>query len=128
MTMTGTDLRSARETLGLTQVAAARRWRVSQTYLSLMEQGRRPVPERLARLAVRTAPKLATGLALHSAGTSSPNLEGLLGSLGYPGFAYLGHANTVQNPAAVVLAALRPPVVSARVTEALPWVLLTYPH
>ena len=126
--MTGTDLRSTRERLGLTQVLAARRWRVSQAYLSLMEQGRRAIPERLARLAVRTEPKLATGLALHSARSSSLNLESLLGSLGYPGFAYLGQAKTVENPAAVVLAALRAPVVPVRVTEALPWVFVKYPH
>jgi hypothetical protein len=126
--MSGTDLRAARETLGLTQVVAARRWRVSQAYLSLMEQGRRPVPERLARLAVRTEPKLATGLALHSARSSSPDFERLLGSLGYPAFAYLGQAKTVENPAAVVLAALRASVLPARVTEALPWVFLKYPH
>ncbi len=126
--MSGTDLRAARQTLGLTQVSAARRWRVSQAYLSLMEQGRRPVPERLARLAVRTEPKLATGLALRSAPSSSRDFESLLGSLGYPGFAYLGQAQTVENPAAVVLAALRPLVVPARVTEALPWVFLKYPH
>jgi len=126
--MTGADLRSARETMGLTQVAAARRWRVSQAYLSLMEQGRRAVSERVARLAVRTEPKLATGLRLSSTGTSAPNLEGLLGSLGYPGFAYLGHPKTVENPAVVVLAALQPSVVAARVTAALPWVFLQYPH
>jgi len=126
--MTGTDLRSARERLGLTQVLAARRWRVSQGYLSLMEQGRRPVPDRLARLAVRTEPKLATGLALDSARSSSLDLESLLGSLGYPGFAYLGQAKTIENPAAVVFAALRAPVVPARVTAALPWLFVRYPH
>ena len=126
--MSGTDLRAARLTLGLTQVLAARRWRVSQTYLSLMEQGRHPVPERLARLAVRTEPKLATGLTLHSARSSSLDFESLLGSLGYPGFAYLGQAKTVENPAAVVFAALRASVLPARVTEALPWVFLKYPQ
>ncbi len=126
--MSGTDLKTARTLAGLSQVAAARRWRVSQPYLSLMEQGKRPVPNRLARLAVRADPRLATGLALDSAQTKSPELELLLGSLGYPGFEYLGRSTAAENPAAVVLAALRASVVSARVTEALPWLLLTYHH
>jgi len=126
--MSGRDLRTARRALGQSQVAAARRWHVSQAYLSLMERGQRPVPERLARLVVRTEPRLATGLTLVAPRQTSSNLEQLLGSLGYPGFEYLGHPRTVENPAAVVLAALRASAVPARVTEALPWVLLAYPH
>jgi hypothetical protein len=51
----------------------------------------------------------------------------LLGSLGYPGFEYLASPRTVSNPAAVVLAALTARQVSARVTEALPWVLARFP-
>ena len=50
----------------------------------------------------------------------------LLGSLGYPGFAYLRDPETVANPAAVLLAALQQPAVSARVTAALPWLLATF--
>ena len=128
--MSGQDLRTARERLGLTQVRAARRWRVSQAYLSLMERGLRPVPERLVRLTARTDSKLATGLTLDSsrAAKVSHALEERLGSLGYPGFAYLGGARMLENPAAVALAALRAPVVPARVTEALPWLFLNYPH
>lgn len=126
--MSGAELRAARATLGLTQMAAARKWRVSQAYLSLMERGRRPVPDRLARLAVRTDQRLVTGLRPDAALRKTPDFERQLGSLGYPGFEYLGHARAVANPAAVVLGALRAPTVPARVTEALPWVLLTYWH
>ena len=126
--MTGNDLRVSRQRLGLTQAMAARRWRVSQAYLSLMERGHRPVPERLARLTVRNQLALATGLALDSDAVSSSGLEQLLGSLGYPGFEYLGDSKTVENPAVVVLAALRAPLVPTRVTEALPWVFLRFPH
>jgi hypothetical protein len=50
----------------------------------------------------------------------------LLGSLGYPGFEYLAGPRTAVNPAAVVLAALKAHKVSARVTEALPWVLARF--
>jgi transcriptional regulator with XRE-family HTH domain len=126
--MSGTELRSTRQRLGLTQVTAAGRWRVSQAYLSLMEQGKRAVPERVARLAVRTDASLATGLALDPARLATSDLERQLGSLGYPGFAYLGQPRLVENPAAVVFSALSGHGVSARVTEGVPWVLLTYPH
>ncbi len=126
--MSGADVRAARTHLGLTQMQAARRWGVSQAYLSLMEKGRRPVPDRLARRAVRADPRLATGLATGSVLRKTPDFERQLGSLGYPGFEYLGHVRTVENPAAVVLGALRARDVPARVTEALPWVLLTYHH
>lgn len=126
--MSGPELRAARATLRLTQMAAARRWRVSQAYLSLMEQGRRPVPERVARLAARASPDLATGLVLDPARVTARDVERQLGHLGYPGFAYLGEPHRAANPAAVVLGALRAEVMSARVAEALPWVLVTYPH
>jgi transcriptional regulator with XRE-family HTH domain len=126
--MSGTDLRAAREHLELTQVQAARRWRVSQAYLSLMERGKRPVPNRVARLAVRSDQRLATGLAPDSVLRKTTDFERQLGSLGYPGFQYLADVRNVENPAAVVLATLRAREVPARVTEALPWVLLTYQH
>jgi transcriptional regulator with XRE-family HTH domain len=128
LSVSGQELRAAREALQLTQVAAARRWRVSQAYLSLMEQGRRPVPERVARLAVRASPNLATGLALDPARVKETDVERQLGNLGYPGFAYLQTSRQVDNPAAVVLGALRASAVPARVTEALPWVMVTYPQ
>jgi transcriptional regulator with XRE-family HTH domain len=126
--MSGDDLRRAREELGLTQLAAAGLWRVSQPYLSLMERGRRPVPERLVRLAVRANRRLVTGLVLDPARLPKVDLERQLGNLGYPGFAYLGKVQSAENPASVVLGALRQPVMSARVAEALPWVMLTYPQ
>jgi hypothetical protein len=107
---------------------AARRWRVSQAYLSLMERGRRPVPDRVARLAVRSDQRLATGLAPRLVLRKPADFERQLGSLGYPGFEYLADVRSVENPAAVVLAALCARDLPARVTEALPWVLLTYRH
>jgi hypothetical protein len=93
-----------------------------------MERGHRPVPERLARLAVRVEPRLATGLTMKASAQTASDMEQLLGSLGYPGFEYLGDREAVQNPAVVVLQALREAVVPARVTEALPWVFMAYPH
>lgn len=124
--MLGTRLRTTRQALGLTQQDAGRRWRVSQTYLSLMERGHRRVPDRLARRLVRNEPQLATALPPKASARKSDDLPKLVGSLGYPGFAHLADKRAVANPADVVLGALRASDVPARVTEALPWVLMTF--
>jgi len=117
----------ARERLGLTQQQAAGRWKLSQTYLSLMEGGKRRVPEPLARRLARTDPNLATGLRPRLSTNAAKDLPALLGALGYPGFEYLARPSGVSNPAAVVLTALKGHDVPPRVTEALPWVLMAFP-
>lgn len=122
--MSGQQVKAAREALGMTQQQAALRWRMSQPYLSLIEHNRRRVPARLARLLARAQPALATALPpeVHM----DADLPRLLGSLGYPGFAYLADPDRVNNPAAVLVAALRHANVPARVTEALPWLLTRF--
>jgi transcriptional regulator with XRE-family HTH domain len=125
--VSGLQVRQVRERLGLTQQQAARRWKLSQAYLSLMEGGQRRVPDRLARRLVRTDPALVTALPLDVPNAAVKDLPTLLGALGYPGFEYLTEPRAVANPAAVVLAALTAPSVPARVTEALPWVLVKFP-
>lgn len=124
--MSGTRLRTTRQALGLTQQQAARRWRVSQAYLSLMERGRRRVPVRLARRLAGAEPQLAASLPPRVSAKKPDDLPKLLGTLGYPGFAYLADSRAVVNPAEVVLSALTASDVPARVTEALPWVLMTF--
>jgi transcriptional regulator with XRE-family HTH domain len=124
--MSGAQVRAARARLGLTQQQAARRWRLSQTYVSLVEHDKRPAPGRLARLLARTEPRMATGLPLDGPRAKADDLPRLLGALGYPGFAYLASSAHLANPAVVVLAALRMPVVPTRVTEGLPWLLATF--
>jgi transcriptional regulator with XRE-family HTH domain len=125
--MSGNQVRTVRERLGLTQQQAARRWRVSQAYLSLMEHDRRRVPVRLARLLARHEPTMATALPLDRQPARALDLPAVLGTLGYPGFAYLSDRPAVMNPASVVYTALERNDVPARVTEALPWVLATFP-
>jgi hypothetical protein len=53
-------------------------------------------------------------------------LAAQLGTLGYPRFAHL-QARVPANPAAVLLAALAQDHLEARVAEALPWLVLTFP-
>lgn len=122
--VSGQQLKAAREALGMTQQQAAHRWRVSQPYLSLVENNRRRVPARVARLLARHEPDVVTALPLDV--PLDADLPRLLGSLGYPGFAYLADPHSVTNPAAVVVAALRQTHVPARVTEALPWLLTRF--
>jgi len=49
-----------------------------------------------------------------------------LSRLGYPGFAYLRTRRRTKNPAEVLLTALAMDDLEARLTEALPWLLLRY--
>lgn len=124
--MSAAQVKTAREHLGWTQKQAARHWKMSQPYLSLVEHGKRPAPARLARLLARDQPQMATGLPVQLPEAESADFPRLLGSLGYPGFAYLSDPNALANPAAVLLAGLQQKHVPARVTEALPWLLVTF--
>ena len=92
--MTGKDLKSGREQKGWTQNEAAKRFGLSQPYLSLMEKGSRPVPEKLARKAASafglSAATLPVETNLESVQPRDSNsLARDLAALGYPGFAYL---------------------------------------
>ena len=124
--MSGAEVKNARERRGWTQQQAARRWKVSQTYVSMVERDKRRVPARLARLLARQEREMATGLPPDVPTTTGDGLPRLLGSLGYPGFAYLADPNGVAHPAAVLMAALRQKRLPARATAALPWLLVTF--
>lgn len=124
--MSGHRVRTTRQQLGLTQQSAAEAWGVSQTYLSLMESGRRPVPEHLVRRLARVAPEAATGLRPSASAVRPDRLDRALGRLGFPGFAHLASGERVNHPASVVLRAVTEANVPARVLEALPWLLVQF--
>ncbi|HZI86636.1 MAG TPA: helix-turn-helix transcriptional regulator, partial [Pyrinomonadaceae bacterium] len=129
--MTGKDLKLGREQKGWTQEEAASRLSVSQPYLSLMEKGLRPVPERLAHKAATAFGLSATTLPVETSWESvqpkdAKTLATNLASLGYPGFAYL-KSKRKKNPGEVLLSALGAKYLESRVAEALPWLLLAYP-
>src|SRR5260370_31908928 len=108
--MTAQDLVEGRKRVKLTQVEAAAKLGVSQPYLSLLEQGERNAPTRLARRAAKLYRLPATKLPVTMAVTPRPSV-GLdrmakeLAALGYPGFAYLRGGRT-RNPAEVLFCAL----------------------
>ena len=126
--MSGADLRDARREREWTQADLADRLGVSQAYVCLLERNRRAVPRRLAQK-LASVLKLSPSVLPMSAGRASLKPEeatAALSAVGYPGFAYLRNRRPL-NPADLLLRALRAGDVDARVVEALPWVLLTYP-
>ena len=131
--MQSSDLSQGREKRGWTQAQAAARLQVSQSYLSRLEQGRRPVPERLARRAVKLFQLPATAQPLVAgnyeiAALTQAMLAAQLAALGYPGLAYQTPRRAPDNPAAVLLAALSCEHLEIRLAEALPWVVWRYPE
>ncbi len=114
---------------GLTQARAAARLRVSQPYLSQLERGRRPVTVRLARAAAKVYRLPPTTLPVPPEPLRSPSdadrLARQLAALGYPGYSHLRPGRPV-NPSRLLLDAVSQDNLDARVTEALPWVLLKY--
>src|SRR5438876_636165 len=106
--MDGTWLREQREQKGWTQEQAAARLGVSQTYLSLLENGRRPVSQRLARKLERkfAVPPTVLPVTARKAPEDGQSLVEGLAALGYPGFTHFKSGRPV-NPAQLLFAALR---------------------
>jgi transcriptional regulator with XRE-family HTH domain len=129
--MTNQELKAGREKAALAQLQAATRLRVSQPYLSQLENGTRPVTAVLARRAASVYRLPATALPLPASATKEVDVSKLarqLASLGYPGFAHLRSGNYKANPAMVILDALLQRNLETRLSEALPWVVATYPN
>ena len=129
--MTGAELRRARAGAGWTQSRLAGRLSVTQVYLSLMEGGKRPVPDRVARGAAALLGMPPTCLPLSAARATDPSdvdfaLEQGLARLGYPGLAYRKKAGARRNPLELLLMALSVDDLDPRLTEALPWLLLKF--
>ena len=123
------SLKAARLTKGWSQARAASRLGVSQGYLSLLERGRRAPSARLAKTLERVyggqvtpeSPSVSKDPA-----TEPDELARNLAALGYEPFGYL-NGRSRPAPEQVLLGALRNADLDARLTEALPWVVLTFP-
>ncbi len=120
-------LRDARRAAGLTQQRAARQLGVSQAYLSLIEGGHRPLPERLGKKVARLYRLGPAALTLRTLldRQDSGSLAGVIAALGYPGFGYM-RGKRPDNPAGVILAAIAAEAVEVRIIEALPWIMLRF--
>jgi transcriptional regulator with XRE-family HTH domain len=121
-------LKSARESAALTQQEAACRLGLTQSYLSLLERGRRPVTFEVAAQAMKAFRLPATALPLEIdefQAYEDSDFQKELGALGYPGFAYLKGKPRV-NPALLLFLALDRENLDRRVVEALPWLAFQY--
>ncbi len=130
--MTGRQLRRYRKVRKWTQERAALLLGVSQTYLSLLENGERSLNEKLQRrvvsvfgLSPEKVPTRYTFSKLRN--VSDEQLASDLAALGYPGFSHL-RPSARKNPAELVLSALNADKRDARLVEALPWVIYKYPN
>jgi transcriptional regulator with XRE-family HTH domain len=128
--MTGVELKNARKAYSWTQVHAAARLGVTQAYLSMVERGERAISSELASRAIEVFELPATAVPLAEYQTRARDADffrTMLGTLGYPGFAYL-RGSARQNPTELLMDALDSDDLDSRVTEALPWLPLSYPH
>jgi transcriptional regulator with XRE-family HTH domain len=125
--MTAGEFKLARQELGLTQEAVAKRLGVSQTYVALLEKGKRRFPDSLARKAVRLLQMkpLALPFREYTRSFRPQDLARQLAALGYPGFRSM-RAGWKRNPVQVLLDCLQQENLEARLAEALPWLLTAY--
>ena len=121
----------ARKKAGLNQQRAARELGVSQSYLSMLEKGQRPLAPELARKMVRIYKLSPSSLppsrpSMASRKVTPDQLASHLAGLGYPGYAYLPSPRQQKNPSELLLTALAEEQLEARLFEALPWLMLKY--
>jgi len=130
--MTGAELKDSRQKAGWTQVRLARRLGVTQAYLSLVEGGKRAVPDRFKRSATAlfglspTHLPLSATLRATDPAQVDAELEQGLARLGYPGLTYRRKPGGRRNPMELLLMALSAEDVDPRLAEALPWLLLRF--
>ena len=110
------DVLRWRKRNGLTQVNAASLLGVSQPYLSLLEQGARPLTAVL-----RDRMKVGRGK-----NASDDRFRAQLSALGYSGFAHVAKARPKPRDADFLMTVLARPDADARVVEALPWLVCTF--
>ena len=124
------ELKEARLNKGWRQTSAAARLGVSQAYLNMLENGKRPLTPRLTRKLALTygfSPEaLPVSENFNPPPVNAQYLVESLSKLGYPGFAYLRSHATKKNPGEFLLMALAQDSLEPRVAEALPWLPLHY--
>jgi len=130
--MEAVPLKGLREANGWTQVEAAKRLRVSQSYWSLLEAGARELTPRLAQRCSRALGLSPAYLPLPSTladeSLDADALARQLGALGYSPFAYLKlkTGDLLRNPVELFVRALLVANLDPRLAEGLPWLLLRH--
>lgn len=133
--MTGTQLKQFRKQKRWSQKAAAQRLQLTQPYLSLLENGTRPLTEDLTARAVRAFGLPAAHLPVKKDLSRVPVadddcLTKELTAMGYSGFSHVRASppSRLKNPAEVLVSALGANKLDARVVEALPWLVAQVPE
>jgi transcriptional regulator with XRE-family HTH domain len=128
----GAQLLKERLSRNWEQIETAARLKVSQPYLSLLEAGKRPVTEKLARRAIRVFNLSPTALpvklppAMNISNLKNEDiLASQLAALGYPKFSHLKKTRKV-NPAVILISALKEDELESRLVEALPWLVFNF--
>ena len=129
--MSGAELKKARQEAGWTQTRLAEQLGITQAYLSLMEGGKRRMPDRLKRRAVSVLRLAPTYLPVAAPRAFDPSatdarLEQGLARLRYPGLEYRRKPGKRKNPAELLLLALAADELDPRLAEGLPWLLLKF--
>ena len=128
--MKSQELKQARQHRGWTQEEAASHLGVTQSYLNLLENGKRRLTSKVVRRTVSVYGLSPEVLPLEEdfvpAQTNDDQLVEWLARLEYPGFAYLKTHAARKNPYEVLLTALGQTSLDGRVAEALPWVAMKY--
>ena len=128
--MKSQELKQARQHRGWTQEEAASHLGVTQSYLNLLENGKRRLTSKVVRRTVSVYGLSPEVLPLEEdflpVRTNDDQLVEWLARLEYPGFAYLKTHTPRKNPYEVLLTALGQTSLDGRVAEALPWVAMKY--
>src|SRR5207245_11635189 len=117
--MNPTDLRSVRQQRGWSEQEAARRLGVSQSYLSMLDGGKRRLTSRVARRAMSVfgLPPTVLPPSPPENQWGAETLAQQLAALEYPGFAYMRAHGPKRNPAEVLVGALSHDPLEARLAE-----------
>jgi transcriptional regulator with XRE-family HTH domain len=128
--MNSSQLLQARQNKNWEQIETAEKLGVSQSYLSLLETGKREITKKISHRAVKVFGFSPVALPIERNldelfSTKNDELAKDLGTLGYPKFAFL-KLNLKKNPLEVLFVALKAENLESRLVEALPWLVFTY--
>jgi transcriptional regulator with XRE-family HTH domain len=123
--MTGLQLRQARKEKNWTQAISAKKLRMTQGYLSMLEKGERGLTDDLTARAVRIFGLRPVNMPIKTDLTKSKfpgdaAIASELSAVGYPGFSHIAPSG-LRNPAEVFISALSARILDPRIVEALPW-------
>jgi putative transcriptional regulator len=129
--MNSFQLTQSRLSKGLEQQEAAEILGVSQSYLSLLENGKRKLNQKLAEKAVKVFQLSPENLPDTENWEDLPKINNselaeIISAFGYPKFSHLKKAK-LQNPAQVLFYAFQNENLDSRIVESLPWLVFTFP-